>query len=64
MTVLLSKRSLNATALGREEKRMKIELRVETTIKISEDLDGSLERNTTGGLLFTQVGDLAATPKY
>ena len=62
MTVLLSKRSLNTTALGREEKRMKIELRVETTIKISEDLDGSLERNT-GGLL-TQVGELAATPKY
>jgi hypothetical protein len=63
MTVLLSKRSLNATALGREEKRMKIELRVETTIKTSEDLDGSLERNI-GGLVFTQVGELAATPKY
>jgi hypothetical protein len=55
---LLSKRFVNAT---REEKRVKVEPRVETAMKIAQHLGGSLERSIGG--LSSQVGELVAALK-
>lgn len=52
---------LNATTPAREERRVKVEPRVETAMKIAQHLRGSLERSIGG--LSSQVGELVAALK-
>jgi hypothetical protein len=61
IAALSSKRSLNVTTPAREEKRIKVEPRIETAIKVGQHLDRSLERSIGG--LFSQVGELAGALK-